>query len=180
MFQNVTMEHGLYNKLYKMIKYGKYTIHSFLSPRWCKRLTDAGIDMKDAVWYYIKKDDSYYILDKDEAKELNCSELIPTYTLADILYLLNEYPFVDDSGAPLGFIKDAPFYIWTYYFNNKSDDSLKLPTFTNGKSYIEAEGETPLEAAARMLMMCKTNNIGLFHGFEDKYDEIWVYEEKVK
>lgn len=164
-----------------MIKFGKYTVHTFLSPWWCKKLREAGITMENAVWFYVKKDNEYYIVDKDEVKEYSSEHVIPTYTLADILYLLNEYPFVNDVGAPLGFLKDAPFYVWTYYFQLKEGEDKELPTFNNGKSYIEAEGETPLEGAARMLLMCKANDIFVpSWSIDDKYDEIWDYEQAME
>ena len=158
-----------------MIEFNKYSSHSFLSPVWCKRLRKAGIDMKNAVWFIVKIDDIYYVVDKDELVTLHTGDYIPTYTLTDMLYMLNEYPYVGNAGAPLDFVKDAPFYVWAYYFNhndrNKPED---LPKFKNGKSYVEAMGETPIEAAARMLLVCKNNGIHFFQGsFQDKYDEMW-------
>ena len=30
-----------------MIKFGKYTVHTFLSPWWCKKLREAGITMEN-------------------------------------------------------------------------------------------------------------------------------------
>lgn len=195
-----------------MLRYTDKDKHTFLSPYWCKKLVDAGIDMSDATYVLAKNDGTTYVTRKDEAEGL-CKpeavwEITPTYTLSDMIYKFNEYPWVDENGkdkqwGPIGFLKDAPFYFWTYYPNDvikekiikdvkkilstglltdtekiqkiievmdpeKYEDSL--PTY-NEKHYIECEAETPIEAAARMLIVCQKIGICLTTHIDDKYNE---------
>ena len=158
-----------------MIKLDKYAEHTFLNYNWARKIIDNGIDMSDAVWFIIVDNDEYFIASKHEKEDMDLSyvqEVLPTYTIADILYKLNEYPYVDECGASLGFIKDAPFYMWTYYFkNNVNDPNIKLPRFTNGQTYLESLSDTPLESAACMLILCKENNIRFWNDANMKYEE---------
>jgi len=195
-----------------MLRYTDKDKHTFLSPYWCKKLVDAGIDMSDATYVLAKNDGTTYVTRKDEAEGL-CKpeavwEITPTYTLPDLIYKFNEYPWVKEDGkdkqwGPIGFLKDAPFYVWTYYPHHSIDgkiineiknilsagvitDSEKidkiveamdpkkyeddLPTY-NEKHYIECEADTPIEAAARMLIVCKKAGIGIVTHIDDKYKE---------
>ena len=163
-----------------MIKYSKYTTHTFLSPWWCRKLIDSGIKMDNAVWFYIESGNTYYIVSKDELKDIGQDIAFPTYTLSDILYILDEYPYVDDIGAPLRFVKDAPFYIWYYNFRLNNKHEGKSHKFNDGTSCLEGESETPLEAAAILLLKCKNNTI-LFStsSLEEKYDEVWRAKKSI-
>jgi hypothetical protein len=195
-----------------MLRYTDKDKHTFLSPYWCKKLVDAGIDMSDATYVLAKNDGTTYVTRKDEAEGL-CKpeavwEITPTYTLPDLIYKFNEYPWVKEDGkdkqwGPIGFLKDAPFYIWTYYPNHDTNGKIieeikkilsagllsdgekidhiveamdqkkyedEFPTY-NGKHYIECMAETPIEAAARMLIVCKDAGIRIVGGANQKYDE---------
>lgn len=166
-----------------MLPYDKYAKHNFLSVAWSEKLRNAGIDMKDASYYLYKNlDGGYDILSKTELElypEKFINSGIPTYTLPELIFKLNEFPFVGEVGAPLEFIKDAPFYIWCYYFNKgkKLDENAELPIFDNKKPYIEAMAETPIESAAAMLILSKKYDIGYSDDMSDKYDEDWWKRE---
>lgn len=160
-----------------MLPYDKYAEHTFLSAAWSEKLRKAGVNMDDAVYFLMKNlDGNYEVLSKTELETyVGEVKAIPTYTLPDLIYKLDEFPFVNGIGCPLEFIKDAPFYIWCYYFNNgkKTDEKAELPKFNNGKSYIEAYAEKPLEAAAAMLVACMNNGIGCVDDISGKYAEEW-------
>lgn len=156
--------------------YDKYAKHLFLSPKWCKILIDNGISMDDASFFLYKDfKNTWHVYTKNEYKDYVGDEdkVIPTYSLADIMFKLDEYPCVNDIGCPLEYIKDAPFYIFAYYFNKSKGikKDTTLPVFSNGKNYVEAFDETPLLAAARMLLVCKNNNISFGEHAYMKYDE---------
>lgn len=154
-----------------MIVYDKVARHNFLSEELCKKLVEAGIDMSDASYYLIKIDGVTYVSPTPNIELTNNmveGDPIPTYTLADMIYKMNEYPYVDGKPfGPLGFFKDAPFYVWLY---RSKDKSVVLP---NGENSIEAEAETPIEAAAYMLIQSRKNGINLVDGIKDKYDETY-------
>ena len=199
-----------------MLRYTYKDKHTFLSPYWCEKLVEAGIDMSDATYVLAKNDGTTYVTRKEEAISL-CKpeatwEITPTYTLPDLIYKFDEYPWVKENGedktwGAVGFLKDAPFYVWTLYPDHKIkgriideikkiisagllSDSEKidqiveamdpkkyedeLPTY-NGKHYIECEAETPIEAAARMLIVCKDAGIRIVGGANQKYDETVMY-----
>ena len=195
-----------------MLRYTDKDKHTFLSPYWCEKLVEAGIDMSDATYVLAKNDGTTYVTRKEDAiglcKPEAAWEITPTYTLPDMIYKFNEYPWIDEDGnektwGGIGFLKDAPFYIWTYYPNHDIKDKIieeikkilsaglladgekidqiveamdpkkyedELPTY-NGNHYIECEAETPIEAAARMLIACKDAGIRIVGGANKKYEE---------
>lgn len=120
----------------KVMKLNNKTQQDFLNLEWCKKLTDAGIDMSDAKYSITKDNEIIY-----------GNEGTPTYTLAELLYKLNEWP-INSKG--LKFCKDAPFYI--FYYEN----------------ITECISEYPIEAAAQLLLYCAKNNISYVLNIKDK------------
>ena len=162
-----------------MLRYTDTEKHTFLSRYWCKKLVDAGIDMKDHTYVIVTIDGTDYVTNKndlDSISESVITEVTPTYTLADMIYKFDEYPWVKDGDkdktwGPVGFLKDAPFYVWTYYPNHSDKyEPEEWPEY-EGKKYIEAIADTPIEAAARMLIICKKAGIYIVPRCNDKYKE---------
>ena len=164
-----------------MLRYTDIEKHSFLSRYWCQKLIDAGIDMTDHTYVIVTIDGTDYITKKGDINSISDSvvqEITPTYTLAEMIYKFDEFPWIKDKDekdktwGPIGFLKDAPFYVWTYYPNHsgKTDNPDEWPEF-EGKNYIEAMAETPIEAAARMLIICKEAGIYIVPGCNEKYKE---------
>lgn len=154
-----------------MIVYDKVARHNFLCEEMCRKLVEAGIDMSDASYYLIKVDGLTYVSPTPNIEIINMmidSDPVPTYTIADMLYKMDEYPYTEDgkSWGPLGFVKDAPFYCFGYM--KPKDDSL---VDGEGNHYIEGEAETPIEAAAWLLIMSVRNKINIVQNVKSKYEE---------
>lgn len=145
-----------------MIVYDKIARHNFLCEELCKKLVDAGIDMSDASYYLIKVDGVTYVSPMPNIEITNNTidgDPVPTYTLADMIYKMDEYPYSNGKlFGPLGFTKDAPFYIFHYH---KSEFNVK----------VEGEAETPIEAAAYFLIQSMKNGINVNFDIRRKYDE---------
>ena len=145
-----------------MIVYDKIARHNFLCEELCKKLVDAGIDMSDASYYLIKVDGVTYVSPMPYIEITNNTidgDPIPTYTLADMIYKMDEYPYRNGkSFGPLGFTKDAPFYIF-HYHQSEIDAN------------VEGEADTPIEAAAYLLIQSIKNGINVNMDVRGKYDE---------
>lgn len=170
-----------------MLIENKTTWHNFLSRDWCLEMLRIGIDMSDASYYIYGNDfNGYCIYDKDEMKDitgwkalLDNNVFVPTYTLTDMLFkfpedIIRESDKGDFHGF-LGFLKDAPFYIWTYYNENENSQYQ----FENSRKFIEVEEETPILAAARLLIYLHKNNIGYKKYIGDKYDKKYNFKIKI-
>lgn len=143
-----------------MIVYDKIARHNFLCEELCRKLVDAGIDMSDASYYLIKVDGVTYVSPMPNIEITNNTidgDPIPTYTLADMIYKMDEYPFRNGkSFGPLGFMKGAPFYI--FYYQSEIDAN------------VEGEAETPIEAAAYLLIQSMKNGIDVNFDVRGKYN----------
>lgn len=142
-----------------MIELNKKTQQDFLNREWVQRLLDAGVDMCDAK-YGIDIDQMNGNRDVIVLLE-DCPvgyEVIPTYTVSELLYKLHEwiYPTIDGKkySGGLRFLKDAPFYIWYYKLIN--EDQTKAD-----ENYIYAEAEYPIESLAMLLIQCHKKDIGI-------------------
>ena len=141
-----------------MIELNSKTQQDFLNREWVQKLLDAGVDMSDAKYCIYRSNGTDYIdycgkitdIKHTQIKSIN---IVPTYTVSELLYKLNEWPFLfemEEVGAPLSFCKDAPFYSFYYAFKDKNG---------NGVCTIEPFSEYPIEAAAELLLQCVKNNI---------------------
>ena len=105
-----------------MLLFDKYLKHVFITPKMSEKLIERGVNMNDAQFYIISKDGKEYVVSKKEITDK--TNAVPTYSIADFMYKLHEWIAEEDGdkkfSGPLGFIKDAPFYIFTYY--NKDDN----------------------------------------------------------
>lgn len=143
-----------------MILYDNIARHNFLSEELCRKLVDSGIDMSDASYYLIKADGVTYVSQSPNIEMTNVmveGDPIPTYTLSDMIYKMNEFPYID--GKPIGplcFLKDAPFYSWAYY--------------PKGSDAVDGIAETPIEAAAYLLIKSRENRIQIIENIKTKYD----------
>ena len=148
-----------------MIELNKKTQQDFLNREWVQRLLDAGVDMSDAK-YGIDIDQMNDNRDVIVLLE-DCPvgyEVIPTYTVSELLYKLHEYiyPTIDGEkySGPLKFCKDAPFYIWYYALKTKDYDP-QLQQDGYNEDYIYAEFEYPIEGLASLLIQCHKKDIGI-------------------
>ena len=160
-----------------MIELNKKTQQDFLNREWVQKLIDAGIDMSDAK-YIIAKDKlsmnddepdlTDYVWYKDSTAEVY--DVCPTYSTAELLYKLNEWPSIklpDGKliGARLDIFKDAPFYFACYYFGKteKNEEYRKYD--------IECGSEYPIEALAQLLIASVKSNFYNFKYVEDISDK---------
>lgn len=142
------------------MNYTKKDEHTLLSPAWCKRLQDAGVKLGDGRYVIYRnalkssegRDRLYIGVKEDMYKFPLATDIIPTYTLPELLYKLSEY--ITDMGA-LAFVKDAPFYIF-HYGEGKDTD-------------IIGEDETPIVSAARLLLQCAEKNLPYVGDISNKY-----------
>ncbi len=159
-----------------MVEFDKIAKHVWLDEAWCSRVSEV-IYMSDAKWFLYKKDEKLFVCSITERDDLlssvDKSEFIPTYTIADMLYKMNEYAWIDkDPECELknfhgGFklIKDAPFYIFGYY-NNIIDSEFR---FEGNKKSLEVFDELPVISAARMLIAAEKNGIKNVGSISEKY-----------
>ena len=156
-----------------MIELNEKTQQDFLNREWVQKLLDAGVDMSDAK-YIIAKDKlsmnddepdlTDYVWYKDSTAEVY--DVCPTYSTAELLYKLNEWPSIKLSdgkliGARLDIFKDAPFYFACYYFGKteKNEEYRKYD--------IECSSEYPIEALAQLLIASAKSNFYNFKYVED-------------
>lgn len=150
-----------------MIELNQKTRQDFLDREYVGKLMDAGINMSDAKYFIcgnFEKDKNYkdLIALKNEYKKWDDNVLfdnpVPTYTLSELLYKLNEWPYSKNiencsrngkeaelgSSGGLTFFKDAPFY--GFFYKNWEDTQ-------------ETYNEYPIYAAANLLLWCVKNKI---------------------
>ena len=179
-----------------MITFDLYSKHNFLGPSWHKHFKEVGLDMGiDASYYLVKDDKVYRIYDKGEFekkfgkafKDFSEDTVIPTYTIADMLYKIDEWPYDNSNDKPwkgISFFKDAPFYCFCYAPKLNDDEKTgdleedkklmdeKFPTY-QGHHWIEPSAYTPIESIARLLYICLKENYGYNkHNISDKYKEL--------
>lgn len=153
-----------------MIELNSKTQQDFLNREWVQKLLDAGVDMSDAKYCICKHIDftelkgDYVYLREDEHNNCYTINVIPTYTVSELLYKLHEYiyPTIDGvkySGG-LKFCKDAPFYIF-YYALKAKDFGSKFIQDDYNEDYISAEFEYPIESLASLLIQCHQKDIGI-------------------
>lgn len=154
-----------------MIELNSKTQQDFLNREWVQRLLDAGVDMSDAKYCIVNwglgdgtdfiklKSSVEYLLKTESTNPTNLRNIVPTYTVSELLYKLHEwiYPIIDgkEYSGGLRMLKDAPFYIFYYQLHAKDDDRNHL------EDYIYAEFEYPIESLASLLIQCHTKDIGL-------------------
>jgi len=179
-----------------MITFDLYSKHNFLGPSWYKHFKEVGLDMGiDASYYLVKDDKVYRIYDKGEFKKkfgkdfkgFSEDTVIPTYTIADMLYKIDEWPYDNTNVKPwkgISFFKDAPFYCFCYAPKLNDDEKTGDPeedkklvdeNFPNyqGHHWIEPSAYTPIESIARLLYICLKENYGYNkHSISDKYKEL--------
>lgn len=151
-----------------MIELNSKTQQDFLNRKWVQRLLDAGVDMSDAKYCIGRTFRGDYIAYKAGAYNETLQDIVPTYTVSELLYKLHEwiYPTIDGKkfSGGLTFIKDAPFYVFYYKLKSKEYDKSKpydeQPKEWN-EDYIHAEFEYPIESLASLLIQCHQKDIGL-------------------
>ena len=154
-----------------MIELNKKTQQDFLNREWVQRLLDAGIDMSDAKYCIGKRhaDDVEFIwyagkynltLAFTFIEGFKMTDVIPTYTVSELLYKLHEYVYPTIYGKKysggLKFLKDAPFYTWYYDLKNKFTEEGE-----SNQMYLCAESEYPIESLAMLLIQCHMKDIGM-------------------
>jgi len=152
-----------------MIELNNKTKQDFLNREWVQRLLDAGVDMSDAKYCICKHIDStelkgdYVYLREDEHNNCYTINVIPTYTVSELLYKLHEYIYPEIEGnkyaGGLKFCKDAPFYI--FYYDLKKTEPYTDEEFRKKEDYIYAEFEYPIESLASLLIQCHKKDIGI-------------------
>lgn len=148
-----------------MIPLDNKTKQDFLSVKQMQHLESLGVDASDAKYIIVKnklsgkeyvtyqgKHDWKVFVANYEQYEFVCN----TYTLAELLYKLDEWP-CKDGYKSLMFFKDAPFYCFFY----ENDDKEKM-----GDS--EHPMEYPLTAAYALLCWCIKNEIPYSIDISDK------------
>ena len=157
-----------------MIELNEKTQQDFLNREWVQKLLDAGVDMSDAKYFiteHAKRHIDYiYYKHKDNIMSPINTKVVPTYSTAELLYKLNEWPSIKLSedkyiGARLDIFKDAPFYFACYYFGKteKNDEYRKYD--------IECDSEYPIEALAQLLIASAKSNFYNFKYVEDIKDK---------
>lgn len=153
-----------------MIELTIKTQQDFLNRKWVQRLLDAGVDMSDAKYYIARfhQTEKEVVFLGKPANKVNWEEIIPTYTVSELLYKLHEwiYPTINgkEYSGGLRFFKDAPFYVFYYDLKTKDYDERKLSEEQVGEwndRYISCEGEYPIESLASLLLQCHMKDIGI-------------------
>ena len=156
-----------------MIELNKKTQQDFLNREWVQKLLDAGVDMSDAKYCICKHIDStelkgdYVYLREDEHNNCYTINVIPTYTVSELLYKLHEwiYPTIDGKKfhGGLTFIKDAPFYMFYYNLHSENYDPRKLSNEQPNEwdESFMGECEYPIESLASLLIQCHKRDIGI-------------------
>lgn len=146
-----------------MIELNNITMHDFLNRKLVKELLDAGVDMTDATYFIVheiyQNKDFVMLGTPGESDEYKFDDIVPTYTISQLHFKLHEWIFPTINGREysggLQYCKDAPFYCFYYDLTcDKNDDQAKA------SYYISAEGETPIESLAYLLIQCHKKDIG--------------------
>ena len=132
-----------------MLRLNNKTEQDFLNKTWVNKLQESGIEIKDNKYWLVDIDGTTYItedikIDEDFGKTVDL--IMPTYTLAELLYKLSEW-HPKYKGLKLGgpvMWKDAPFYFAQY------EDALDSSPFVVYNEY-------PIYAAAILLINCAKN-----------------------
>ena len=167
-----------------MIELNKKTQQDFLNREWVQRLLDAGVDMSDCKYFigkwssvknqpdiivsrqiknYFDIKSGDYALPEIHA---HLDNVIPTYTVSELLYKLHEYiyPTIDgiEYSGGLKFCKDAPFYIWYYALEGyiPLKENPEKAVYDQKHEYVSAEAEYPIESLASLLIQCHKKDIG--------------------
>jgi hypothetical protein len=147
-----------------MIELNSKTQQDFLNREWVQKLLDAGVDISDAKYCIGRTFRGDYVAYKAGAYNETLQDIIPTYTVSELLYKLHEYiyPIIDgeEYSGGLKFCKDAPFYIFYYALKTKEYDP-QLQQGNYKEDYIYAEFEYPIESLAALLIQCHQKDIGL-------------------
>ena len=151
-----------------MIELNSKTQQDFLNREWVQKLLDTGVDMSDAKYYIARfhQTEKEAIFLGKPANKVNWEEIIPTYTVSELLYKLHEwiYPTIDgrEYSGPPTFLKDAPFYMFFYDLSAEPDEEGYVPvTKSKQAEYIHAEAEYPIESLASLLIQCHKKDIGI-------------------
>ena len=140
-----------------MIWFNEKTQQDFLSKKWIERIQRvSGKEITDNKYCLVCIDGTWYVDQKDvvlEKQKLESSsgitEILPTYTLSELLYKLPEWP---GEYKGLSFFKDAPFYSFGYYGGKD-----KETTAEKRKYIVEMPCTYPIESAASLLIFCYGN-----------------------
>ena len=150
-----------------MIELNSKTQQDFLNREWVQRLLDAGVNMSDAKYCIGRTFRGDYVAYKAGAYNETLQDIIPTYTVSELLYKLHEwiYPTIDGKKfhGGLTFIKDAPFYMFYYNLHSENYDPRKLSN-EQPKEWDESfmgECEYPIESLACLLIQCHKRDIGI-------------------
>lgn len=149
-----------------MIELNSKTQQDFLNREWVQKLLDAGVDMSDAKYALYRLKDylsdiivyqGTYFADDRYYNGIKVENIVPTYTVSELLYKLHEwiYPTVDGvkySGG-LCLWKDAPFYPAQYRLKDKDDKC--------NEDIFFCPCEYPIESLASLLIQCHTHDIGI-------------------
>ena len=165
-----------------MIELNSKTQQDFLNREWVKRLLDVGVDMSDAKYCIAKVSPDVrkntdiviycgkYYEGYNSYEGFKITDVIPTYTVSELLYKLHEYiyPTIDGKqfSGGLKFCKDAPFYI--FYYALKTKDYVPDESGEYNEDYIYAEFEYPIESLASLLIQCHKKDIGDTGDISDK------------
>lgn len=151
-----------------MIELNSKTQQDFLNREWVQKLLDAGVDMYlDAKYMlYVDGDLSVWIIERQPKHTYAYCKprnILPTYTVSELLYKLHEYIYPEIDGnkyaGGLKFCKDAPFYIW--YYDLRKTEPYTDEDFKKKEDYIYAEFEYPIESLASLLIQCHKKDIGI-------------------
>ena len=150
-----------------MIELNKKTQQDFLSREWVQKLLEAGVDMSDAKYCIIRRQDNKdYIATLADFFSIK-GEVTPTYTVSELLYKIHEYIYPTIEGkeyaGPLTFLKDAPFYIFYYILKHETDKSVFID-----ENYIYASSEYPIESLASLLIQYHEKGLGDTGNISDK------------
>ena len=161
-----------------MIELNSKTQQDFLNREWVNKLLSAGVDMSDAKYYIVQEygfmQDDYVIYCKEPPTDTDyylkgrrLVNLLPTYTVSELLYKLHEwiYPTIDGKmySGGLRFVKDAPFYIFYYNLEYVYKDKDNLPVKERNAEYISAEFEYPIESLVSVLIQCHKKGTGCYY-----------------
>ena len=162
-----------------MIELNDITKHDFLNRYFVASLLDAGVDMSDATYFIVHEvylDKDFVVLGKPREEDAyKFNDIIPTYTISQLHFKLHEwiYPPIDGKEyyGGLSYYKDAPFYIFYYELKHTQENGEVL----TDNEYFSAEGETPIESLAYLLIQCHKKDIGCRYpdtgDIRDKYNK---------
>ena len=157
-----------------MIELNEKTQQDFLNREWVNKLLDAGVDMSDAKYSIGRTFRGDYVAYKAGAYNETLQDIIPTYTVSELLYKLHEWINLEinnkEYSGGLTLIKDAPFYLFYYNLRtenyDRSKSSKEQPDEWNESLF--ACSEYPIESLASLLIQCHKREIGSVKDISDK------------